>query len=115
MRDHELDQMLSREKDIMPSTRFTKSVMDAVRAEASAPPPLTFSWLRVLPLLATAVFTVAWIILQPARPVNGVSWMERLSALLAQVEAWGIGWVLLALLLTAACIELTWRLSDRRT
>ena len=122
MREHELDQMLSKERDVMPSARFTKSVMEAVRAEASAPPPLTFSWWRVLPLVATGIFTVAWVFIEglglytvpQASPGVGTSWTDRIPALLFQIESFGIGWVLLALLITAACVELTWRACDRR-
>jgi hypothetical protein len=50
----ELDRALSREEEIVPSSGFTASVMDAVRSEAAVPPPIPFPWRRALPGLAAA-------------------------------------------------------------
>ncbi len=42
MRDDEIDRMFSDEAGIEPSPGFAARVMDAVRHEASAPPPIPF-------------------------------------------------------------------------
>ena len=38
----EIDRILSREDEILPSSGFVVSVMEAVRREAAAPPPIPF-------------------------------------------------------------------------
>ena len=48
MSDAQIDRILSRE-EILPSSGFVSSVMDAVRREAAAPPPIPFPWKRALP------------------------------------------------------------------
>ena len=50
----EIDRALAREDDILPSSGFAASVMDAVRREAAAPPPIPFPWKRALPGLVVA-------------------------------------------------------------
>jgi hypothetical protein len=47
------------EEEILPSSGFTASVMEAVRREATAPPPIPFPWKRALP---GAVFAAATLI-----------------------------------------------------
>ena len=42
MKDDELDRILSKETEIAPSSGFVSAVMDVVRSEASAPPPIPF-------------------------------------------------------------------------
>ncbi|HVQ63022.1 MAG TPA: hypothetical protein VMT78_00735 [Terriglobia bacterium] len=124
MRQHELDHILSREKEIVPSAKFTASVMGAIRSEAAAPPPISFPWVRALPGLITGAGALVWIIVQsPAGP--GVSrattaaffqsWLDRLAAIVQSAESTGIGWVLLSLLLTFACWELTLRAVGKRS
>ena len=55
MSDAEIDHTLSRRDEILPSSGFAASVMDAVRMEAAAPPPIPFPWKRALPVLALAL------------------------------------------------------------
>ena len=62
MRQHELDHILSREKEIVPSAKFTASVMDAIRSEAAAPPPISFPWVRALPGLIVGAIALLWIV-----------------------------------------------------
>jgi hypothetical protein len=45
----EIDRMLSLQDEILPSSGFTVSVMEAVLHEATAPPPIPFPWKRALP------------------------------------------------------------------
>jgi hypothetical protein len=124
MRQHELDHILSREKEIGPSAKFTASVMGAIRSEAEAPPPISFPWVRALPGLIAGAGALFWIIVQrPESP--GVpratsaslfqSWIDRLAPILKSAETAGMGWVLLSLIVTFACWELTRFVAGRRT
>lgn len=54
MKHDEIDRILSREDEILPSSGFAVSVMDAVRREAAAPPPIPFPWKRAIPGLVAA-------------------------------------------------------------
>ncbi len=56
--DVEIDRVLSREDDILPSSGFAASVMDAVQREAATPPPIPFPWKRAMPGLVVAVLTL---------------------------------------------------------
>jgi hypothetical protein len=57
--DEEMDRMLLREDEILPSAGFTSSVMDAVWREAKAPAPIPFPWKRALPgMIVAAVVLV---------------------------------------------------------
>ena len=47
--EDEMDRILSREDEILPSSGFAVSVMEAVRREAAVPPPIAFPWKRALP------------------------------------------------------------------
>jgi hypothetical protein len=49
-----IDQFFAAEEKILPSSGFTASVMDAVRAEAAGPPPIPFPWKRAWPGIAAA-------------------------------------------------------------
>src|SRR6202043_1907907 len=60
--DSEIDRILSREDEILPSSGFTVSVMDAVRREAAAPPPIPFPWKRALPGLVVGAFAIALVL-----------------------------------------------------
>jgi hypothetical protein len=52
--EDEMNRILSSEDEILPSSGFAVSVMDAVRREAAAPPPIPFPWKRALPGLVVA-------------------------------------------------------------
>jgi hypothetical protein len=47
--EDEINRVFSREEEILPSSGFAVSVMEAVRREAAAPPPIAFPWKRALP------------------------------------------------------------------
>ena len=55
MRDDDLDHILSSEADIVPSSGFAGSVMDAIQAQTSIPPPIPFPWKRAIPGFAGAL------------------------------------------------------------
>jgi hypothetical protein len=53
-----IDRILSTDEQLVPSSGFASAVMERVRVEAAAPPPIPFPWRRALPgiLLVIAVF-----------------------------------------------------------
>ncbi len=55
MNDHELDQILTERDEIVPSSGFVASVMEAVQQEAAAPAPIPFPWKWALPGLIVSV------------------------------------------------------------
>jgi len=124
MRPHEVDYILSKEKEIVPSTKFAASVMDAIRSEAASPPPISFPWVRALPGLIAGAGALCWVVLPDAAPPGVAqatsvplyqSWLDRLASILQSAESAGMGWVLLSLVLTVACWELTRFVAGRRT
>ncbi len=70
----EIDQILSRRDEILPSSGFAASVMEAVRREAAAPPPIAFPWKRALPGMVVGVFALM------VGLVAGVAAIVRLSS-----------------------------------
>lgn len=54
----EMDRILSTPDEIVPSSGFAASVMEAVRREAAAPPPIPFPWKRALPFVGLAVIAL---------------------------------------------------------
>jgi hypothetical protein len=124
MKPDELDRVLSREAEIIPSSGFIRSVMAAVRSEAAAPPPIPFPWKRALPGLLVFVVAIAWSVVDtlrsPARasvsviPQTVTHWIDGVVPLLDKAQMFGAGWVLLGLLLTFAGLKLTWRLAGGR-
>jgi hypothetical protein len=64
MTDHEINRALSGEPEIVPSSGFAESVMDAVRSEAAAPPPIPFPWRRALPGLIAWAMAIAIAVMQ---------------------------------------------------
>jgi len=60
--NEEIDRILSREDEILTSSGFAVSVMDAVRREAATPPPIPFPWKRALPGLVVAGFALVLVL-----------------------------------------------------
>ncbi len=71
--EDEMNCILSRDDEILPSSGFAASVMDAVRREATAPPPIPFPWKRALPGAVVAGLVLAWIL---------IAWVAGLSRLI---------------------------------
>jgi hypothetical protein len=120
--EDELNRILSREDEILPSSGFAVSVMEAVRREASAPPPIPFPWERamaglVVGGLALALVLVAGIValVQSWREATTAQFSMSLpSALLPMfnggVESAAI-WTVLALLLAFVSVKVSMRLA----
>jgi len=122
MRHDDLDRILSGEEGILPSSGFVASVMDAVRREASTPPPIPFPWKYALPGLAAWAFAlVAFFIVVleqfgrglPAPPVPSASLV--LITIVEAGKAIGAGWIALALLMSYASASLSMRLMGGST
>jgi hypothetical protein len=124
--DHEeIDRILSREGEIMPSSGFVVSVMEAVRREATAPPPIPFPWKRALPgmvvgglMLALVGIGVVLVISRvggapvtsplPVPPPSGMSALFQ-----GGIES-AVRWTVLSLLTAFVCVKLSMRLASDR-
>lgn len=63
MKKDDLDRALSESREIRVTDGFTLSVMESVRKEAEAPPPLVFPWKRAAPGVAACaviILVVVW-------------------------------------------------------
>jgi hypothetical protein len=120
MKDDQIDRILSNERGIAPSFGFVGSVMDAVRSEASGPPPIPFPWKRALPgFAAWGVLLVCMVIAILRAPAPGASsqsvrWLSALFPALRTAGTYGAGWVLLSLLVAFAGLRLSLRFAGRR-
>ena len=116
MNHDELDRMLSCEQEIIPSSGFTASVMNAVRVQAQAPPPIPFPWKRALPGVAAAVIALGWIIAACLAFLSSKSAGEPIALSLpsAIVPFWhAASWILLALLVTLASLVFSFHFAYR--
>jgi hypothetical protein len=124
MKPDELDRILSSESEIVPSPGFARSVMAAVRREAAVPPPIPFPWMLALPGLLSCIIAIVWPLIlamrTPAQESASVvtstltKWLEGVLPLVDSARMFGVGWLLLGLLLTFAGLKLTWRLAGGR-
>jgi hypothetical protein len=125
MNNDELDRMLSQSDDIQPSSGFAVSVMDAVRAEAAAPPPIPFPWTRALPvLLAAAVALIAVAVAgiaaleqtsrQALPPELATSLWSALAPYARSTVGTDVAWMAAALLAAFVSVKLSMRLASGR-
>ena len=129
MNDDDLDRMLMEREEIVPSSGFLASVMEAVQQEAAAPAPIPFPWKWALPGLIVSVamamgMVARWFYsgvrvshsthsIAPALP------MESLSASLPQMHVAtstvvALEWSALALLISFVTIWLSMRIAGVR-
>jgi|SRR5260370_30819914 len=122
--NNEIDRVLSREDEILPSSGFAVSVIEAVRREAAAPPPIPFPWKRALPGLVVgglvlAVVLVAGVVAiaqmdKATAPPPSISLPSGLAHIFqGNVESAAI-WTMLALLVTFVSVKLSMRLASGR-
>ncbi len=101
MDDEMLNRILASEEELIPSSGFAGSVMERIREEAAAPPPIPFPWKRAIPgiVLAAGVFGLGAVELsrQAVLAARSASPMQiHLSgSILGPAES--VGWVSLAL------------------
>ena len=60
-------------EELTPSSGFTLSVMEALHAEASAPPPIPFPWRRVVPGLIAVLCVMAGFVVFALRELHAIS------------------------------------------
>jgi|ERR1039458_7577185 hypothetical protein len=110
-----IDRILATEEELVPSSGFLASVMQAIHEEATAPPPIPFPWKRAVPgiLLAAGVF--GWGAFELIRldlpALNSLTLALAPPHLSAAIERplEEVGWVVLAL----GASLLSWLLSRR--
>ncbi len=121
--DDQIDRILSREDEILPSAGFTASVMEAVRREATVPAPIPFPWKRALPVLVLATLTVVLVPIvavtellrladapASAAPVNATFFWAQLPTWISNPSA---GWAAGSLLLAFIAVKFSMRLASR--
>lgn len=124
MNDPEIDRILSQQDEILPSSGFTAAVMEAVRREAAAPPPIAFPWKRALPGVVAAALALALVMFVGVAAIVQVSrgaislHVATVAPVLPPVTGQGgigsvVGWTALALLATLVSVKLSMRLGDR--
>ena len=119
MNHDDIDRILSSEDEILPSSGFVASVLDAVRREAATPPPIPFPWKRAWPVAAAAAIalvgapTLIWCERARAAGSSGEGAVSASSIeSLARVAASsGAHWLILAAALTLASIIASKRLA----
>jgi hypothetical protein len=113
MRDDEIDRALGGEDDVVPTSGFHASVMEAVHREASAPPPIPFPWTRAWPAFAASavVFVGASVLLGQA----GATSAPDLDSLRRAAQSLGAPWIAVATLATAFSLLLSRRLAGERS
>jgi len=125
--EDEINRILSRDDEILPSSGFAVSVMDAVRREAAAPPPIPFPWKRALPGLLAGGFALALVLVAgvvamvqlgrgATAPQFSVSLPSRMTPILGLQHnlAGAASWTVLALLLTWVSVKFSMRLASGR-
>ena len=80
----ELDRILGQDEGLVPSSGFTRRVMEAVEQERQAEPPIPFPWLRLLPAILGALGVVVTFGIylaagsaQPAAAFDPAKWLEH--------------------------------------
>ncbi len=120
MRDDELDRIFFDEAGIEPSPGFAARVMDTIRHEATAPPPIPFPWKCFLPGLTAWILILVVVVIRgfapvAASPATLTRWLPILTRLLSGMlqasKTVGAGWIVLALLLSLASAMLSLRLT----
>jgi hypothetical protein len=117
MRDDDIDRILSKQQEIIPSSGFVVSVMNAVRRETAAPPPIPFPWKRAMPgLTAAGLALVSIFVVGITLFIRGTATQPvptgLLSALALIFRGWktvGASWIALALVLSLASVKLSRR------
>ena len=95
MNPDDFDRVLTSEADIVPSSGFVSSVMDAVTAEATAP-PLSFPWQRAWPLPVGLIAAIVWLIMLRSGPdatgsgLDLYAWFEMIVPMATEWVAAGL-------------------------
>jgi len=121
MRHDYLDRILYEEQQIMPSSAFVASVMDAVRREKMAPPPIPFPW-KPLPRLFAAGITLVSVLVagrtlfihETATHPLPVQLSSTVAVILAGCNSLGASWIALALVMSVASVKVSMHFATRK-
>jgi hypothetical protein len=108
-----MDEILGTEQELIPSSGFLASVMERVREEAAAPPPIPFPWKRAVPGILVAAGVLGWGVVEfvrfagPAIAEVKLTQPHISAAMVRPLEQ--AGWVVAAL----AVSLVSWMLSRR--
>ncbi len=128
MNHQDLDRILSEQPEIEPSPGFAMSVMKAVRTEAATPPPIPFPGWCVAPFrslgwgILVAFMVIAALVKTSGRPSTPtfslrLDWTELITKFLTFARALGsmeTASIVIALLIVAASLSISWRFMSRR-
>jgi hypothetical protein len=129
MNDEDLHRMLMEREEIVPSSGFVASVMEAVQQEAAAPAPIPFPWKWALPGFVVSVALAMGLIARwfysgapvshPVHPLATALPIETLSSTFSQVNLpvttlVALEWSGLALLVSFATVWLSMRIAGVR-
>jgi hypothetical protein len=109
--------ILATEEPLLPSSGFLASVMERVRDEAAAPPPIPFPWKRVIPGVALIAGVFGWGALEIVR--HGLPAVGSLPLAMPHLSVSGMqsleqaGWVGFALGVSLFSWLLSRRLAGR--
>jgi hypothetical protein len=112
MRNDDLDRILC-EEEILPSSGFVGSVMEAVQGELEAP-PIPFPWKRALPGLVLACLLIFPVLIMSLQGSATATWSftaELPILRLGTAMFTALSWVIFALTLTLSLIILSLRLT----
>lgn len=112
-----IDRILAADDALLPSSGFLAAVMERVREEAAAPPPIPFPWKRALPGGVFIVVALGWIVFEFIRrglpTVSGAQFVIPHITSTAERPLEQAGWVALALGISLASWLLSRRLAGR--
>jgi len=117
MASSQIDQILTTEVPLVPSSGFLASVMERVREEAAAPPPIPFPWKRAVPGMVVIAGVFGWGAVElvryglPSLDSSALVPPHLSAAVVRSLEQ--AGWVGLALGVTLLSWLLSRRLADR--
>lgn len=122
MKPDELDRILSADDEIVPASGLVTSVMDLVRTEASAPPPIPFPWARLAWGLPAVVALAAWLawsgvtrpLWEPMLSIRPDDWVSLWRQAADAAVRTGAAWVVAALLVALLSARLVIRLASPR-
>lgn len=110
-----IDQALSADEQLVPSSGFLSAVMERVHEEAAAPPPIPFPWKRALPGILLAVAVFGWALWQLLRylpqAVGRISFSTPQLSVASTHDLLNLGWIALACVIWL----FSWWLSSRLT
>jgi hypothetical protein len=108
-----IDRILATDDQLVPSSGFLATVMERLREEAAAPPPIPFPWKRTIPGLLFVISVLGWILFKLVE--QGLPTVSTLPQTIPHLSAAAerpleqAGWVALAL----GASLLSWLLSRR--